>query len=90
MNKFYKIDRVVYDRYAVWYKHFDKPEGKKIGVYKILDLYKGNRKAKVAYRYLPRKGQSQEQSDNIIISNTIHLFSKSKGGFRGNASLNRD
>lgn len=83
MNK-YKIDRVMYDRWAVWYKDFEKPEGKKIGVYKIIDLYSGTREARTTFRYLPREGQTQEQSDMAIIVNKIHMFYKSKKMFRGN------
>ena len=85
----YKIDKVVYDRWAVWYKEFDKQDGKKIGVYKIIDLYSGTRKSRIAIRYLPRKGQTQEQSDTAIINNTIHFFYKSRNVFRGNGNLNR-
>ena len=80
----YKIDRIMYDRWAVWYKEFDKQDGKKIGVYKIIDLYKGTREARTTFRYLPRTGQTQEQSDEAIINNKIANFYKTKKLFRGN------
>lgn len=82
MNK-YKIEKVMYDRWAVWYMGFEKPQGKKIGVYKIIDLYKNTRETRFAFRYMPRKGQTQEQSDNAIISAAIHFFYKDKNAFRG-------
>ncbi len=88
MNK-YKIDKVAYDRWAIWYKEFPKNKGSRLGVYKIIDLYSGTRNTKFAFRYKPREGQTQEQSDNAIINNTIHFFYKSKNTFRGNGSLER-
>ena len=81
MNKFYKIEKVVNDRWAVWYKEFEKRQGHKIGVYAIIDLYPGTRITRYAYRYTPREGQTQEQSDNFIINNAINNFYKSKPFF---------
>ena len=87
MNK-YKIESVLYDRWAVWYKMFPKNKGARIGVYKVIDLYSGTRNTKFAFRYKPREGQSQEQSDNLILSNCIRNFYKKKifMGTRGSSS----
>ena len=77
MNK-YKIQEVIRDRYAVWYMPFDKKKGKKIGCYKVVDLYSGTRNTRFAFRYLPREGQTQEQSDNLILANCISNFYRRK------------
>ena len=74
----YTFDRIVYDRYVIYYKDFKKRKGSKIGVYKILDLWKASRKYKFAFRYKPREGQTQEQSDNMILTNCIRNFYKRK------------
>ena len=83
MNKKYKIDRVINDRYAVWYMNFD--EGKnKLGVYRIIDLYKGNRDTRFAIRLKARgkdKNKRQEQLDSLAIDNAIRRF--------GNKQYNR-
>lgn len=76
MNNKYEIKGVINDRWAVWYKDFDKKRGNRIGVYKIIDLYSGTRKCRFAFRYKPREGQSQEVSDSLIISNCIGNFNK--------------
>ena len=78
MNKLYKIEKIVNERYAVWYMNFPKKRGNKIGVYRIIDLYSQNRETRFAFRYLPREGQTQEQSDDLIISNSIFNFYKKR------------
>lgn len=78
MNKKYEFKETVYDRYAVWYLDFPKKKGSKIGCYRIIDLYKGTRETRFAFRYKPREGQTQEQSDVAIISNCIKNFYKPK------------
>jgi len=87
MNK-YVFKEVLYDRWAVWYKDFNKKKGSKIGVYKIIDLYSGTREKKFAFRYLPREDQTQEQSDNLILSNATRNFYRKKiyMGIRGNSN----
>lgn len=93
MNK-YKIEKVMNDRWAVWYMPFPKRKGSRIGVYKIIDLYKTTRETRFAFRYKPREDQSQEQSDLAILTNCIRNFYKqkvymgSKFENRGNRSSN--
>jgi hypothetical protein len=82
----YKFEKVVNEKYAVWYMAFPKRKGNRIGVYKILDLYKGTRECRFAFRYRPREGQTQEQSDNAIIMNCVSNFYRSKA-FMGNRSV---
>jgi len=77
MNR-YKIKEVKDERWAIWYMDFPKRRGGKIGCYKIIDLFKPTREKKFAFRYLPREGQTQEQSDNLIILNTINNFYKKR------------
>jgi len=76
MNKNYTVDRIVNDRYVVWYMPFQKKKGNKIGVYKIFDLYTSKKNAKFAFRYTAREGQSQVMSDESIISTTIASFTR--------------
>lgn len=78
MNKKYNFENIMYDKYAIWYMPFPKRKGNRIGVYKIIDLYKDNRETRFAFRYKPREGQTQEQSDNLIIMNCIKNFYKQK------------
>ena len=78
MSKKYKIDRVMFDRYAVWY--MDTPEDKsKLGVWKVIDLYPGTRPTKFAFRWKVKgKDKTQEQLDEQILNNTIKNFNKTK------------
>ncbi len=85
MNR-YKIQEIIRDRYAVWYMSFSKKKGKRIGCYKVVDLYSGTRTTRFAFRYLPREGQTQEQSDNMILTNCIFNFYRKKI-FMGNRTL---
>ena len=90
----YKIEKVMNDRYAVWYMPFPKSKGSRIGVYKIIDLYKTTRETRFAFRYKPREGQTQEQSDLAIITNCIRNFYKQKvylgtRGERGNRGFKK-
>ncbi len=85
MNKKYKIDRVIDDRYAVWYMDFKNDKGK-LGIYRVIDLYPGNRDTRFAIRWKVKgKEKSQEQLDNMIIENAIRKF----GNKRGNRFNNR-
>jgi len=79
MSKLYKIDRVVDDRWAVWYQEINAKG--KLGVYKIIDLYPGTRPAKFAFRWKVNGSKSQEQLDSQIIFNAIKNFYKNNGGF---------
>lgn len=76
--KKYKIINVVNDKWAVWYYQFPKRKGNRIGCYKIVDLQSGIRESRFAFRYKPREGQSQEQSDNLIVMNCIRSFYRPK------------
>ena len=76
MNNKYEFVYVMNDRWAIWYKHFNKSYKARIGVYKIVDLYSGTRKCRFAFRYKPRQGQTQDQSDALIIMNCINNFTK--------------
>ncbi len=78
----YKFEKVINDRWSVWYKDI-KRRGNKIGVYKVIDLYKGNRTYKYAFRYRPRDGQTQEQSDSLILAGLINNYYKNKNMFMG-------
>lgn len=89
MNKRYKIDRVVNDRWAVWYMGFPNSKSK-LGVYRIIDLYPGTRPTRFAFRWKVKgKDKTQEELDAQIINNAIRYFYKGRGGFRGNRSLKR-
>lgn len=78
MNKRYKIEKIINERYAVWYMAFPKKKGNRIGVYRIIDLYSNNRETRFAFRYLPREGQTQDQSDDLILVNSIYNFYKKR------------
>ena len=78
MKKSYKFEQVINDRYAIWYLAFPKRKGNRIGVYKLIDLYKPTRETRFAFRYRPREGQTQDQSDNAILVNCIRNFYKQK------------
>lgn len=49
MNKKYKFDRLMFDRYAVWYMETPKDKSK-LGVWKIIDCCPGTRPTKFAFR----------------------------------------
>ena len=80
MSKLYKIDRVVDDRWAVWYQEINAKG--KLGVYKIIDLYPGTRPAKFAVRWKVNGRKTQEQLDSQIIFNAIKNFYKDSGVFK--------
>ncbi len=83
MNKKYNIQKVVNNRYAVWY--MDTPKDRtKLGVWKIIDLYPGSRPTKFAFRWRVKgKEKTQEQLDEIILGNAIRYFNRKKI-YRGN------
>lgn len=74
MNNKYKFEKLINDRYAVWYKETPKEKGK-LGVWKIIDLYFNNKPAKFAFRWKVRgKSKTQEQLDEQILENaTVNL-----------------
>jgi len=79
MNKHYKIDRIVNDRYAVWYMDFNNEKGK-LGIYRVIDLYPGTRPTRFAVRWKVKgKDKSQEQLDNMIIDGAIRRFGNTRG-----------
>lgn len=67
----YKIDRVIGERFAVWYKEI-KDKKNLLGVYRILDLYSSSKNISFAKRYKARQGQTQEAADSIFISKGIN------------------
>lgn len=78
MNKKYKIDKIINDRYAVWYMDFEKEKGK-LGVYRIVDLYPGNRDTRFAFRWKVKgKDKTQEQLDNMAIEIAIKKFGNTR------------
>jgi hypothetical protein len=77
----YKLKEVKDDRWAIWYLDFGTTKRNKLGCYKIFDLYSSCRKYKFAFRYKPREGQTQVQSDNAIIDRTIFNFNKPRNTF---------
>ena len=84
MNKFYKFEKVIEDRYAVWYKEILNDKSK-LGVWSIIDLYPGTRPTRFAFRWKVRgKEKSQEQLDEQILSGIIRNFYKCTSTFRGN------
>lgn len=82
MNKRYNIDRIVYDRYAVWYMDIPKSKNK-LGVYKIIDLFTGTRPTRYAFRWKVKGDKPQEIFDNQLISKAIYNFYKNKNQFLG-------
>jgi len=79
MNTRYVVNRTIDGRWVVWYKDFKPKQKNKLGVYKIYDCYKDSKKnARFAIRYIAKKDQSQEDSDNLVISKVIANFYKSK------------
>ena len=86
MNKKYKFDRLIFDRYAVW--DMETPKDKsKLGVWKIIDCFPGTKPTKFAFRWKAKdKNKIQEQLDEQILNNTTRNFYKSNNIFRGNCS----
>lgn len=79
MNKRYKIDKVIKDRWAIWYMDFPKDKSK-LGIWRIIDLYPGTKPTRFAVRWKVKgKEKSQEQLDNQIIENAIRNFYKTRG-----------
>lgn len=80
MNKRYKINKVIDDRYAVWYMDFEKDKNK-LGIYRVIDLYPGNRDTRFAIRWKVKgKEKTQEQLDEIVIDNAIKKFGNKRSG----------
>lgn len=83
MNKRYKIDKVINERWAVWYMEFPKDKSK-LGIWRIIDLYPGTRPTRFAIRWKVKgKEKTQEQLDEQIIAGAIKNFYRNNGGFRG-------
>ena len=86
MNKKYKFNRLMFDRYAVWYMETPKDKSK-LGVWKIIDCFNGNKQNKFAFRWKAKdKNKIQEQLDEQILNNTTRNFYKSNNIFSGNRS----
>lgn len=87
MNKKYKFDRLMFDRYAVWYMEISKDKSK-LGVWKIIDCFSGTKPTKFAFRWKAKdKNKIQEQLDEQILNNITRNFYKSNNIFRGNRSM---
>ena len=81
MNTKYKLDKIINNRYAIWYKDILNDKNK-IGVWKIIDLYSESIFKKFAFRLKVKgKNKSQEELDNQILNNTIKNFYKSNNIF---------
>ena len=86
MNKKYKFDRLIFDRYAVWYMETPKDKSK-LGVWKIIDCFPGTKPTKFAFRWKAKdKNKIQEQLDEQILNNTTRNFYKSNNIFCENRS----
>ena len=86
MNKKYKFDRLMFDRYAVWYMETPKDRSK-LGVWKIIDCYPGTKPTRFAFRWKVKgKDKTQEQLDAQILGNVTRNFYKPTNVFRGNRS----
>ena len=84
MNKHYKFDRVVNDRWAIWYKEITNSKNK-LGVWKVIDLYPSTRPTKFAFRWKVKGDKTQEMLDEQIVSGAIRFFYKKRDNiFRGN------
>ena len=79
MNKKYKFDRLMFDRYAVWYMETPKDKSK-LGVWNP-----GTKPTKFAFRWKVKgKDKTQEQLDEQILSNATRNFYKPTNTFCGN------
>ena len=86
MSKKYKFDRLMFDRYAVWYMETPKDRSK-LGVWKIIDCYPGTKPTRFAFRWKVKgKEKTQEQLDAQILGNATRNFYKPTNVFRGNRS----
>jgi hypothetical protein len=79
MNKLYKFDRVVDERWAVWYKEIKRSKNK-LGVWRIIDLYSTGKNLKFAFRWKVKGDEkTQEQLDQQIVMGAIRNFYKVRG-----------
>ena len=86
MSKKYKFDKLMFDRYAVWYMETPKDRSK-LGVWKIIDCYPGTKPTRFAFRWKVKgKDKTQEQLDAQILGNATRNFYKPTNVFRGNRS----
>ena len=84
--KKYKIDRVVNERWAVWYMEIPKSRNK-LGMYRIIDLYSGTRETRFAPRWKVKGDKTQEVFDNQLIFRAIRNFYKDPNQFQGTSSM---
>ena len=82
MNKKYKIDKIINNRWAIWYMEIPKSKNK-LGVWRIIDLYSGVRTTRFAFRWKVKGDKPQEIFDNQLISKAIHNFYRDPNQFRG-------
>ena len=71
----YIFDRVINERYAVWYKEILNKKGV-LGAYKVIDLYPGTREKRFVKRYKAKQGQDQESLDTKAMYAAIRAFKK--------------
>lgn len=89
MNKKYRFDRLIFNRYAVWYMETPKDKSK-LGVWKIIDCFPGTKPTKFAFRWKVKdKDKTQEQLDEQILNNATKNFCKSTNISRGNCLVEK-
>ena len=82
MNR-YKFEKIINNRYAIWYMETPKSRGK-LGVWRIIDLYSGVRTTRFAFRWKVKGTEkTQEQLDEQILNGAIRRFYR-KNIYRGN------
>ena len=83
MSKRYKFEKIINNRYAVWYMETPKDRGK-LGVWKVIDLFSGVRTTRYAFRWKVKGHEkTQEQLDEQILIGLIKRFYR-KNIYRGN------
>ena len=89
MNKKYKIEKIVNDRWAVWFMDIENSKNK-LGVWRIIDLYSGTRNTRFAFKWKPRENSKRPQfTDDQIITHTIKNFYRDNNIFLGNKYKNK-
>jgi hypothetical protein len=84
--KRYNIDRVINNRWAVWYMEIPHSRNK-LGVWKIIDLFPGTRPTKYIFRWKVKGAKTQEVFDEQLINGCIRNFYRNKNQFLGTKEL---
>ena len=83
MSKRYNFEKIINNRYSVWYMNIPNGRGK-LGVWKIIDLYSGTRATRFAFRWKVKgKEKTQEQLDAQILMGAVKRFYR-RNIYRGN------